>query len=81
MRLISIAFFLFISPLRAALAQSGSSGAIRGIAVDATGTIVQGVEILIVDLNRATQTNPNGMYVFDSVPAGVHQVRARRGGS
>src|SRR5437762_3653311 len=60
--------------------QSAGVGAIRGTAVDPSGAIIPGVGITIVDLNRGTETTHAGWYVFDSVGAGAHQVRARRVG-
>ena len=61
--------------------QSNALGSIRGTAVDPTGRIIPDVQITIIDLNRATLTTRDGWFVFDSIPSGAHQVRARRAGS
>jgi len=64
----------------AADGQSARLGSIRGTAVNGAGTIIPDVEITIVDLSRATSTTSAGWFVLDSVPAGVHHIRARRAG-
>ena len=61
-------------------AQGNRLGSIRGTAVDPTGKNIPGVQIMIIDVNRATMTTRDGWFVFDSIPSGAHQVRARRAG-
>src|SRR6476661_4713157 len=71
---------LSILAVAAADGQSVRLGSVRGTAVNPSGAIVPDVEISIVDLGRATRTTAAGWFVLDSVPAGIHHVRARRAG-
>jgi Carboxypeptidase regulatory-like domain/TonB-dependent Receptor Plug Domain len=80
MTLIARVFALSLAAFAVAHGQGNGLGSIRGTAVDPTGSIIPDVEITIVDLNRTTLTTRNGWFVLDSVPSGLHQVRARRAG-
>jgi hypothetical protein len=80
MTLIARVFALSLAAFAVARGQSNGMGSIRGTAVDLTGSIIPDVEITIVDLSRTTLTARNGWFVLDSVPSGLHQVRARRAG-
>jgi hypothetical protein len=78
--LIARVFALSLAAFAVARGQGNGLGSIRGTAVDPTGSIIPDVEITIVDLNRTALTTRNGWFVLDSVPSGLHQVRARRAG-
>lgn len=80
MTLLARVFVFSLAPFAVALGQAIGLGSVHGTAVDPTGTIVPDVEITIVDLNRTTRTTHDGWFVVDSIPAGIHQVRARRAG-
>jgi hypothetical protein len=73
-------FSISLAAIAAAAGQTTGVGSIRGTAVDSTGSVIAGVEITILDLNRSARTTRDGWFVFDSVPAGIHDVRARRTG-
>src|SRR5438105_2266022 len=75
-----LALCLSFAAFALAAGQGAGSGSIRGTAVDTSGKLIPGVEIAIVDLNRVTRTTAGGWFVLDSVPAGAHQLRARRSG-
>ena len=76
----SIAVALAVAAHALAAQSPTAIGSIRGTAVDPSGKVAPGVEIIIVDLNRSAQTTRDGWFVFDSITAGVHQLRARRVG-
>jgi hypothetical protein len=80
MTLVARVFALSLTAFTAARAQANGLGSIHGTAVDPTGSIVPGVEITILDLNRTARTTRDGWVVLDSVPAGLHHIRARRAG-
>jgi len=80
MTLIARVFAFSLAAFAVARGQSNALGSIRGTAVDPTGRIIPDVQITIIDLNRATLTTRDGWFVFDSIPNGAHQVRARRAG-
>ena len=55
-------------------------GVIQGIAVNPSGATVAGVELSLDDLRVSAHTNSNGIYHFDSIPAGTHTLHARKVG-
>lgn len=80
MNLIARVFALSVAALAVARGQGNGLGSIHGTAVDPTGGIIPDVQITIIDLNRAALTTRDGWFVFDSIPSGLHQLRARRAG-
>jgi hypothetical protein len=80
MSLLSRTTALMLAVLGTAQSQAAPVGALHGTAVNTSGAIVPDVEITIVDLGRATRTTGGGWFILDSIPAGVHHVRARRAG-
>lgn len=60
------------------LAQSG--GAIEGhVRLDKTGAALHGISVLIVQLSRTVETDQEGYYRFDDVPAGQYDLLAHSG--
>ena len=55
-------------------------GTIVGVVTDSASRPIGDVEIRMGRLNRIARTAPNGTFRFDSVPAGRHELRARRVG-
>ncbi|MCA9763709.1 MAG: TonB-dependent receptor [Gemmatimonadetes bacterium] len=60
----------------APLAAQGPTGKIEGYVRDQAGVAVANVQVRITGTAFATTTNPAGYYFFNSVPAGVYDVRA-----
>jgi hypothetical protein len=55
-------------------------GRLTGVVRDSSGTPVEGVEIIVPRVRRATYSKPDGRFSIDSLPAGTYDVRLRRFG-
>lgn len=73
---ISLLFGALLGLSVAALAQSNST--INGtVTLEDTGKPVHGVRVVILELNRTTDTDDNGKYEFKNLPAGKYNVAAK----
>src|SRR6185369_9975292 len=73
------ALILSLLSMSAALAQGGGSGSLRGQVKDELGGAIVGASVTVVDagsVERTVQTNTEGVYVFNNLPAGTYTVRA-----
>jgi TonB-linked SusC/RagA family outer membrane protein len=76
-KLIAVGLAVLLFP--AALA--AQSGTVTGQVIDqTTQRPVQDVQVLVVGTQRGTQTDVQGRYTIGGVPAGTHDIRARRVG-
>jgi carboxypeptidase family protein len=66
------------SAQRAAAPPPAGPRTIVGVVTDAASRPIEDVEIRIGSLDRTVRTGPNGIFRFDSVRAGKHELRARR---
>ncbi len=64
--------------------QSTSSGTITGTVTDATGAVIPGAAIVVIDhsskAKRTTTANGSGQYVMPDVPPGIYDVSASKAG-
>ena len=73
-------FLLFIVSLFAAGSslRAQTTGTIRGTVQDPSGAIVPGAQVAAIltqtDVNRTTQANAEGQYVFPALPVGIYTV-------
>lgn len=75
---------LLLGSMLAALAvpHLAHAAEIAGIVSDASGTsVLQGVEVQLIELGRTAQTGPDGSYRFTNVPAGTYTLRTRYAGA
>jgi hypothetical protein len=63
---------------RAEIPQPAGPRTIVGVVTDANARPLEDVEIRLGSLNRVTRSRRDGGFRFDSVPAGKHELRARR---
>lgn len=64
-------------------AQQNATGVIRGKVADANGALIRGASVTLADasgVERKTQTNQDGVYVFNILAVGKYVVRATSGG-
>ncbi|HKX30038.1 MAG TPA: TonB-dependent receptor [Blastocatellia bacterium] len=77
-----VLFFLCV--LSVSLSAQTPSGEISGVASDATGSVVAGVRIALINLAtnavREAQTNDAGLYAFPALPPGIYTLRAEKAG-
>src|SRR5579863_333878 len=78
-----LAITLIIAALTAApalLRAQGYFGAVSGILIDATGAVVQGAKVILLDQQKgytfAATSDSDGRYLFRSIPPGVYSVTA-----
>lgn len=73
---LGLMFLLFCAPL---LAQDGSTGAIRGAAVDASGGRIIGAKVTVTNLAtsvvRQSTTNSEGRFAVELLPPGDYSIR------
>lgn len=75
-----LACFVILSGF--AVAQTASSGAIRGIVVnDATGNFVEGAVLTLAGTNRSAVTDSQGRFHFGTLPPGEYRLRAAAAGN
>src|SRR5262249_6088573 len=60
------------------------SGEISGVASDATGSVVAGVKVTLINIStnavREAQTNETGLYSFPALQPGIYTLRAEKTG-
>jgi iron complex outermembrane receptor protein len=67
-------YLLFIIAI-AALSPAQTTGTLRGVVrMDATGDPVHGATVAIVQLQRSTESNDDGVYEFPQLPPGLYDV-------
>src|SRR5712675_2342446 len=76
---ILVAIHFFASPL--SLFSQGTSGTITGVVQDATGALIPGVQVVLINqeqgaASRQTVTNEVGIYLFSALPAATYTVTA-----
>src|SRR2546425_12952645 len=59
----------------------GTSGSITGVVQDATGAVIPGVQVSLINqeqsaASRQTVTNEAGIYLFSALPAATYTVTA-----
>jgi len=76
--------FLLALVLPAMLAAQGYFGTVSGILTDASGAIIQGAKVTLLDEQKgyqfATTSDNNGRYLFASIPPGTYSVTAEMPG-
>ena len=60
-----------------ALLAQGTTGKVEGTVLDPAGQGVNGAQVLVVGTSMGTVTDAKGYYFINSVPAGVHTLRAQ----
>jgi hypothetical protein len=80
-RIVRFFVTLFALALLPAFAAAQGTGSISGRVIDQASQLpVVGVQVVVVGTQRGAQTDQEGRYTITGVPAGSHQVRARRVG-
>jgi hypothetical protein len=83
---LSFIFFLFLTMVNSIglSAQSGTSGAITGTVLDATGAALPGAEVTATEVDtkavRTAQTDHDGRFLFSQVNPGIYSVGVRASG-
>jgi len=80
-RIVGFFVTLFALALLPAAAAAQGTGSISGRVIDQASQLpVLGAQVVVVGTQRGAQTDQEGRYTITGVPAGSHQVRARRVG-
>jgi len=80
--LVAMVFTSFVGLLASLSAQTGTTGAIRGVVLnDATGNFVQGARLSLVDTPRTAVTDSQGKFLFGAVAAGDYRLRVESAGT
>jgi len=75
---VRLLFAVLLLPALVSAASAQSVGAISGTTRDSTGAPIPGVEIVLLQLKRATVSDSLGVFRFANVPTGKRQLHFRR---